>query len=69
MTKEPNILWEGACAYVVRKNDSSYDIMIHSSDHVTHILGGNVNTGDRAEQICRRLNAYPNNTRKSYGLL
>ena len=62
MAKEKLILWEGACAYTVRNGDDDYDIMIHSSNHVVHILVKNVKEGDRAEQITRRLNAYAFNT-------
>ncbi len=67
--KEPILLYEGDCAYVVRKSSDCYDIIVFSTNHVTHVLVDTVNDGARAESICRRLNAYPRNTRRFHGLL
>lgn len=67
--REPVILWEGSCAYAVRQRDDRYEIRVFSSNSVTHVVAGEVATGDRAESICRRLNAYPSNTRRFHGLL
>lgn len=68
MQREPGILWEGACAYVVRKG-TQYEIVVHSSNHTTHKLAGVTEHADRAESVCRRLNAYPRQTRHAFGLL
>lgn len=66
--REPIILYAGACAYVLRK-PGVYEIIVHSTNYVEHVLAGTVNDGARAEQICRRLNAYPRQTRDFHGLL
>ena len=62
------ILWEGPCAYVVRTGEC-YEILVHSSNCVTHKPAGITEHADRAESISRRLNAYPRQTRAAYGLL
>lgn len=62
------ILWEGECAYVVRTGDC-YEIIVHSSNCVTHKPAGMTEHADRAESVCRRLNAYPRQTRHAFGLL
>lgn len=68
--REPVILWEGPCAYAVREL-GGYTIRAHSSNHVTHVEAGRVllTDGARAERVCRRLNAYPRQTREAFGLL
>lgn len=66
--REPIILWEGDCAYVERRG-AEYDVVVFSTNCVTHAVVRTLREGDRAEQICRRLNAYPANTRRSFGLL
>ena len=68
------VLWEGPCAYVVRTRycyeiEDCYEIMVFSSNCVTHQSAGITYDGEKAESICRRLNAYPRKTRSSYGLL
>lgn len=65
---ETIILWEGPCAYVHAVREC-HRIMVHSTNHVTHVCAGTTDDAGRAEQICRRLNAYPDNTRLHYGLL
>lgn len=62
------ILWEGECAYVVHFREC-YEIIVFSSNHVAHKPAGITDDGARAESICRRLNAYPRQTRNAYGLL
>lgn len=62
------ILFEGACAYVVRTKEC-YEIIVHSSNYVTHKPAGITEDAARAESVCRRLNAYPRQTRTTYGLL
>lgn len=62
------ILWEGACAYVV-KTGECHEIIVHSSNYVTHKPAGITDDAARAESICRRLNAYPRQTRAAFGLL
>lgn len=66
--REPIILWEGECAYVVRESNR-YEIRVFSSNSVQHVKAGETDDGARAESVCRRLNAYPRNTRAAYGLL
>lgn len=67
-SKESVILWEGECAYVIRTREC-YEIIVFSSNHVTHKPAGITDDGAKAESICRRLNAYPRQTRHAYGLL
>lgn len=66
--REPVILWEGACAYAVREG-ARYAIRAHSSNYVQHVAAGETDDAARAESVCRRLNAYPRQTRAAYGLL
>jgi len=66
--RETIILWEGPCAYVRRIRDC-YEIIVHSTNYVTHKPAGKTDDGARAESVCRRLNAYPRQTRTAYGLL
>ena len=65
---EAVILWEGPCAYV-RKVRECYEIIVYSTNSVTHKSAGITDDGARAEQICRRLNAYPRQTRHFHGVL
>lgn len=65
---EQIILWEGPCAYV-RKTRECYEILVHSSNHVTHVPAGITDDAAKAESTCRRLNAYPRQTRQAFGLL
>lgn len=65
---EEVILWEGPCAYV-SSTGKCYEIIVFSSNYVTHKPAGITDDGARAEIICRRLNAYPHQTRTHYGLL
>ena len=67
-TKDQIILWEGPCAYVVKTGDR-YEIIVHSTNCVTHLSVGIVDDAARAESICRRLNAYPKQTRHAFKLL
>jgi hypothetical protein len=66
--REPVILWEGACAYVLHKG-ARYEIRVFSSNSVQHVVAGETEDGARAESVCRRLNAYPRQTRQAHGLL
>jgi hypothetical protein len=65
---EPVILWEGPCAYVVRTREC-YEIIVHSSNYVTHKPAGITDDAARAERVVKGLNAYPRQTRQAYGLL
>lgn len=72
MKREPIILWEGECCYALREEKDgavSYDIRVFSSNCVRHVSAGVVNDGARAEAVCKRLNAYPKQTRHFHGLL
>lgn len=62
------ILWEGPCSYVIRTGEC-HEIMVYSSNCVTHKPAGITEHADRAESTCRRLNAYPRQTRQAFGLL
>lgn len=68
MKNRSSPLWEGACAYAVRAG-STYEIVVFSSNHVRHVVAGTSESADRAEIVTRRLNAYPDRTRRAYGLL
>jgi hypothetical protein len=68
MTKSENMLYEGACCYAVANRDGTCDVVVFSSSCVTHKTIGTL-PGDRAEILCRRMNAYPVNTRRAYELL
>lgn len=68
VAKETLILWEGPCAYV-RVVRECHEIVVHSTNHVTHVCAGITDDAARAESICRRLNAYPRQTRAAYKLL
>lgn len=65
---EQVILWEGPCAYV-RVTRGCHEIIVYSSNCVVHVPAGTTDDGARAESVCRRLNAYPRQTRQAYGLL
>jgi hypothetical protein len=67
-TPGQSILWEGPCAYVVRTGEC-YEIIVYSSNCVTHKPAGITEHSDRAESTCRRLNAYPRQTRQAFGVL
>lgn len=67
--REELILWEGPVAYVRRIRDDHYKIMVFSTNHVEHIVAGTTNDSARAESVCRRLNAYPRQTRKAFNLI
>lgn len=68
--REDLILWEGPCAYAT-KTGAGYGVYVFSTNSVTHVLAGTVapDNADRAETLVRRLNAYPDKTRKFHGLL
>lgn len=66
--REPVILWEGECAYAVREGDA-YKVVVFSTNHVQHVQAGVTDDGARAESVCRRLNAYPRQTRQFHGLI
>lgn len=68
MTKSPEALYEGPCCYAVANRDGTCDVVVYSSNCVTHLTIGTI-AADRAEIMCRRMNAYPNNTRRAYELL
>lgn len=68
MQRDPIILWEGPVAYAVKTRDV-YEIIVFSTNYVEHVSLGRVDDGARAEIICRRLNAYPRQTRAAHGLL
>ncbi len=65
---ETVILWEGPCAYVVNVRER-YEIVVYSTNCTTHKPAGTTDDAARAESVCRRLNAYPRQTRQAYGLL
>ena len=69
--REPNILWEGPACYAVREPSGEYSIRVCSSNYVQHveIRRHLASEGDRVETTCRRLNAYPQKTRASFGML
>jgi len=68
VSKEAVILWEGPCAYARRVREC-YEIIVYSTNCVQHIHAGTTDDGARAESVCRRLNAYPRQTRAAHGLL
>ena len=61
------ILFEGPCAYV-RVSLHGYEIVVHSTNNTTHVIAGHVKDEAKAERICRRLNAYPQQARNFHGL-
>lgn len=65
---EELILWEGPAAYVIKTREC-FEIIVYSSNCVTHKVAGKTDDGGRAEITCRRLNAYPRHTRHAFGLL
>lgn len=65
---EKEILFEGSCAYAIRKEES-YEIVVFSSNYTTHLAAGQALTTQQAERVCGRLNAYPQKTRAMHGLL
>lgn len=68
ISDEAIILWEGPCAYVKRTR-GCYEIIVHSTNYVTHKPAGITDDAAQAESICRRLNAYPRQTRTAFGLI
>ena len=66
--RETLILWEGPCAYVRRVREC-YEIIVFSTNSVQHVVAGKTDDGARAESVCRRLNAYPRQTRAAHGIL
>jgi hypothetical protein len=61
------ILWEGPCAYVLRTREC-YEVIVFSTNYVTHKPAGITDDAERAERTCRGLNRYPRQTREAYGL-
>ena len=61
-------LYEGPCAYAVPAK-AGFDVIVYSSNAVQHIRAGTVPDAARAERLCRRLNAYPRQSRRAHGLL
>lgn len=68
MKREPTIVMEGPCAYVVQSGDN-YDVRVHSTNYVTHVSAGKTASLSSAERTCNGLNRYPRQTRQAYGLL
>ncbi len=67
--KDEGFIWcEGECAYVRTVRDCN-EIIVFSTNCVNHRSAGQTDDSARAESICRRLNAYPRQTRAAYGLL
>lgn len=65
---EETILWEGPCAYVIKTREC-FEIIVYSSNCVTHKPAGKTDDAAQAERVCGRLNAYPRQTRQAHGLL
>jgi hypothetical protein len=65
---ESEILFEGPCAYVLVTGEC-HEILVHSSNYVTHKPAGMTDDRAKAERVCKCLNAYPRQTRAAYGLL
>ena len=61
-------LYEGPCAYAVPAK-AGFDVIVYSTNAVQHMRAGTVPNAARAERLCRRLNAYPRQTRQAHGLL
>ena len=61
-------LYEGPCAYAVPAK-AGFDVIVYSSNAVQHVSAGTVPDAARAERLCRRLNAYPRQSRQAHGLL
>jgi hypothetical protein len=61
-------LYEGPCAYAVPVK-AGFDVIVYSSNSVQHVLAGTVPDASRAARLCRRLNAYPRQSRQAHGLL
>jgi hypothetical protein len=61
-------LYEGLCAYAVPAR-AGFDVIVYSTNAVQHMRAGTVPDAARAERLCRRLNAYPRQTRQAHGLL
>ena len=64
---EPEILFEGPCAYAVKQRDG-YRICVASANWVRHVEAGIAGSAEQAERVCKRLNAYPHQTRRACGL-
>ena len=68
-TKDETLaLWEGPVAYARRVRES-YEIIVYSTNCVVHKPAGKTDDPARAESVCRRLNAYPRQTRAAFDLL
>ena len=67
--REPDILFEGPCAYAVRNTATDYEIRVFSTNCVRHVSAGRAPSAERAERVCSRLNAYPRQTREFHGLI
>ncbi|WP_257164709.1 hypothetical protein [Bradyrhizobium sp. SRS-191] len=65
--KDTKILWEGPCAYVLHQGEC-YEVIVFSTNCVTHKPAGMTDCAEMAERICRGLNAHPRQTREAYGL-
>lgn len=65
---DQTILWEGPCAYVIRTKDC-YEVIVHSTNYVTHKPAGITEHAERAKKTCDGLNAYPRQTRQAFDLL
>lgn len=63
--REP--MFEGPCAYA-RKVRECYEIVVYSTNSITHVIAGRTEDEASAERVCRRLNAYPHQTRDAHGL-
>jgi hypothetical protein len=61
-------LYEGPCAYAVETREG-YEVIVYSTNCVRHLMAGVAKTAAQAERVTRRLNAYPDQTRKFHGLL
>lgn len=62
------ILWEGPCAYVV-KTGECHEIIVHSTNCVTHKPAGITDDAEKARRTVDGLNRYPRQTRAAFGLL
>ena len=62
-------LFDGGCAYARSIHATRYEIIVYSSNHVEHVQADLVRSSEHAARICKRLNAYPRQTREYHGLL
>ena len=63
-----SLLYEGPCAYAVPAK-AGFDVIVYSTNAVQHVSAGTVPDAVMAERLCRRLNAYPRQSRQFHGLL